>query len=89
MKHSAILSLAMLSTALMSSFSVQAHDPRAFDRMMEADPAATTVSACDELELKKHGNASADADIKRLESLCDAEKKTESALDADHASTGK
>lgn len=89
MKHSAVLSLATLSTTLMLSLSAHAHDPKAFDRMMEADPAATTVSACDELKLKQHENASADADIKRLQGLCDAEKKTKSASDADHASAGK
>jgi len=88
MKHSVVLSLATLSTALLLSLSVHAHDPKAFDQMMEAEPAAA-ISACAELELEQHKNASADADIKRLEGLCDAEKKTESASDADHASAGK
>ena len=88
MKHSVVLSLATLSMALLLSLSANAHDPKAFDQMMEAEPAAA-ISACDELKLKQHENASADADIKRLKGLCDAEKKTQSAPDADHASAGK
>ncbi|KGM56150.1 hypothetical protein N799_04995 [Lysobacter arseniciresistens ZS79] len=70
------------------SLSANAHDPKAFDQMMEAEPAAT-ISACDELEVKQHESASADTDIKDLKARCDAEKKAESASDADHASAGK
>src|SRR3546814_14771635 len=65
MKHSVALALATLSTTLLLSLAANAHDPKAFDQMMEAAPAAT-VSACDELEVKQQEGASADPDIKDL-----------------------
>ena len=89
MKFSAPLSLATLSAALLVSLSANAHDPRAFDRMMEAEPEAATASACDELEQKQKQSAPADDDIKRLKADCDAEKKAEDASDSDEASTAK
>ena len=88
MKHAALLSLATLSTALALSLPASAHDPKAFDRMMDAEPAAT-VSACDELKLKQQQNASADADIEALKVRCDAEKKAATASDSGHASAHK
>ena len=88
MKHSVVLSLATLSTALLLSLSANAHDPKAFDQMMEAEPAAA-ISACDELELKQHESVSADTEIKDLKARCDAETKSENASDSGHASTGK
>src|SRR3546814_5509382 len=81
MKHSVALSLATLSTTLLLSLAANAHDPKAFDQMMEAAPAAT-VSACDELEVKQQEGASADTDIKDLKARCDAEKKAENASDS-------
>src|SRR3546814_6641841 len=78
MKHSVALSLATLSTTLLLSLAANAHDPKAFDQMMEAAPAAT-VSACDELEVKQQEGASDDTDIKDLKARCDAEKKAENA----------
>src|SRR3546814_13676635 len=84
MKHSVALSLATLSTTLLLSLAANAHDPKAFDQVMEAAPAAT-VSACDELEVKQQEGASADTDIKDLKARCDAEKKAENASDSGHA----
>src|SRR3546814_5206168 len=82
---SVALSLATLSTTLLLSLAANAHDPKAFDQMMEAAPAAT-VSACDELEVKQQEGASADTDIKDLKARCDAEKKAENASDSGHRS---
>src|SRR3546814_5106302 len=84
MKHSVALSLATLSTTLLLSLAANAHDPKAFDQMMEAAPAAT-VSACDELEVKQQEGDSADTDIKDIKARCDDEKKAENGSDYGHA----
>src|SRR3546814_4703206 len=68
MKHSVALSLATLSTTLLLSLAANAHDPKAFDQMMEAAPAAT-VSACDELEVKQQEGARSEEHTSELQSL--------------------
>src|SRR3546814_7303177 len=88
MKHSVALSLATLSTTLLLSLAANAHDPKAFDQMMEAAPAAT-VSACDELAVKQQEGASADTDLKDLKASCDAEKTAEHASDYGHTTGQK
>src|SRR3546814_17986418 len=83
MKHSVALSLATLSTTLLLSLAANAHDPKAFDQMMAAAPAAT-ISACDELEVKQHESASADPDIQALKARFDAPKKADTDSDYGH-----
>lgn len=88
MKHSVKLSLATLSTVLFLSLSANAHDPAAFDRMMEAEPAAATVSACEEME-RQQAKGVAPADINALKTRCDAEKTSEDAADVSSASAAR
>lgn len=72
MKHSIahFLAAAML---LSLPLSAQAHDPKAFDRMMDAPAPEANTSACD--ELKHRRDSSSATDLKALEKRCSAEKE--------------
>ena len=74
MKRSPCLSVAALS--LLLSFSASAHDPKEFDRMLDAAPARADTSACAKLDALGHGKTKpVAAELKSLRARCDVEKK--------------
>lgn len=78
MKRSPCLPVAALSAALLLSFSASAHDPKEFDRMLDAAPARADTSACAKLDALGHGKTKpAAAELKSLRARCDVEKKAE------------
>lgn len=86
MNRSSCLSLATLSAALLLSLPATAHDPKQFDRMMDADEVKPEVSACTELDqLSEARTATPDASVKALQARCDAEKIAESKADSSHS----
>ncbi len=85
MTRSSTLSLAALSAALLLSLSANAHDPRQFDRLMDAGETKPKVTACAELAaMSKQQIAAADAEVKSVQQRCEAEKKAK-AKPAAHA----
>ena len=76
MKHSSLLSLATLAASVLLAASASAHDPKDFDRMLEAAPAKAEVTACAKLDANAHSKTKlAAADVKLLRSRCEAEIK--------------
>lgn len=90
MKYSACLSLAMLSTALLLSLPASAHDPKEFDRMLDAAPSSVEASACAKLDALSHSKTrTADAEVKSLRARCEAEKKTKSKTPVSSKAPGR
>lgn len=80
MNRSFCLSLAALSAALLLSLPASAHDPKEFDRMLDAAPARTEGPACAKLDALNHSKTkTADAEVKSVRARCEAEKKAKSA----------
>ena len=74
MKRSPCLPVAALS--LLLSFSASAHDPKEFDRMLDAAPARADTSACAKLDALGHGKTKpAAAELQSLRARCEVEKK--------------
>ena len=76
MKHSSLLSLAVLSASLLLAASANAHDPKEFDRMLDVAQAKAEITACAKLDANAKAKTKlAAAEVKLLRSRCNAEKK--------------
>ena len=83
MKHFSLLSLATLSASLLLAASANAHDPKEFDRMLDAAPAKAPVTACAKLDANARSKTKlAAADVKVLAARCSAEKKAKQKASA-------